>query len=737
MKKLFLALLALPMFVSSCTQDEMIPQTNESKLDGLNIIESPLFSIEQDENAESRVTNLGAWESTDEVGLAFVGDGSIIKWNTNNNVYGNARLFLEDAGEGKAWKTTSVVYEGKHFAYYPFDAEHKTIEPMTKTLATTQEAGAEGYKKMWDKGRFAMSLPRILDNKTAGYNKTNEFKLFTLSNRLNLGLYISDRGDLEDDVNVTVKSVTLKATGMSNNNIFRQGLTLNPKGMTKTYTDAVTLIGKPGYEEKVVELFDQNLSAAVTYDAAVASIQTEIDDENEQMILGTSSAQNDVQLVTLFTFPTVIPTAADAAKLKLSIVVETNFGNVTIDAKDAANKEILNEIISFFNGTNEDKVDYSTRGEYAKNRLIAVDMNNVVLPSSFKIATETDWNDAVKAISMLGKSTSSYTFNLQPTNTEKTVYLNTITLPESDKYKLITVSGNNLQVAEDVALAPAQAVKFNTNLKIDAALSFEPNMLGVVSDYVIKSITVNATGAMTVGQGVQVTSDAIVNNGYIKNDGTISTTKVLDGKVYITNNGNFDNNGTLVNKGASAEIAYVSNSSTGIFKTYYYAAYENVKIDNAGQVILVEGNFDTFANNVKENGGTIEIAKPVATLAELIQQKNLGCTRVTVAENVDLNITNSLLNDLVIAMSEGSTLTGNGATVKQIITLGDASLAGNITVTDLNLQAESTLYVVEGADITVTNLDYSNATVDNSGKVTYSGSITNTNGTWVGETIKK
>ncbi len=736
MKKLFLALLALPMFVSSCTQDEIIPQTDESKLDGLKVIESPLFSIEQDGNAESRVTNLGAWESTDEVGLAFVGDGTNIKWGAN--VYGNARLFLEDAGEGKAWKTTSVVYEGKHFAYYPFDAEQKKIEPMKKTLATTQEAGAEGYKKMWDKGRFAMSLPRVLDNETAGYNKTNEFKLFTLSNRLNLGLYISNRGDLEDDVNVTVKSVTLKATGLSNNNIFRQSLTLNPKYMANTYSHAATLIGKPGYEDKVVELFDANLSAgAVAYDAAVASIQTEIDDENEQMILGTSSAQNDVQLVTLFTFPTVKPDVAEAAKLKLSIVVETNFGNVTIDAKDAANKEILDEIISFFNGLNEDDVDYSTRGEYAKNRLIAVDMNNVVLPSSFKIATETDWNDAVKAISMLGKSTSSYTFNLQPTNTEKTVYLNTITLPESDKYKLITVSGNNLQVAEDVALAPAQAVKFNTNLKIDAALSFEPNMLGVVSDYVIKSITVNATGAMTVGQGVQVTSDAIVNNGYIKNDGTISTTKVLDEKVYITNNGNFDNNGTLVNKGASSEIAFVSNSSTGIFKTYYYAAYENVKIDNAGQVILVEGNFSTFAGNVQNNGGTIEIDKPVATLAELKQQASLGCTRVTVAENVDLNITNTDLSTLVIAMSEGSTLTGNGAKVKQIITLGDASLAGNITVSDLKLQAESTLYVVEDADITVTNLDYSNATVDNSGEVTYSGSITNTNGTWVGETIKK
>ena len=102
-----------------------------------------------------------------------------------------------------------------------------------------------------------------------------------------------------------------------------------------------------------------------------------------------------------------------------------------------------------------------------------------------------------------------------------------------------------------------------------------------------------------------------------------------------------------------------------------------------------------------------------------------------------MNITNTDLSTLVIAMSEGSTLTGNGAKVKQIITLGDASLAGNITVTDLILQAESTLYVVEDADITVTNLDYSNATVDNSGEVTYSGSITNTNGTWVGETIKK
>ena len=734
-KKVLFALLAFPMCIASCTQDELIPQTNEVKLNDLVVIENPSFAISESVGTSSRVTEEGAWELTDEVGLGFVGDGTNIKY-TNKNVYSNARLFLEDDGDGRAWKSTSVVYAGKHFAYYPFDAEHKTIKQMTKTLATTQKAGAEGYKEMWDKGRFAMSLPRILTETEAGYNKTNEFQLFTLSNRLNLGLYISNRGDLEDDVDVAVKSVTLKASGLTNNNIFRQSLTLDASKWVKSYSDITIAADKPEYAEAVKTMFDTEGIKAVTWGAEVANITTTIDATEEQMVLGTSNNQDDVQMVALFTFPTVEVPDAEAEKLKLTIEVMTNFGKVTIDAKDIANEANLKEIITFFNGKNANDVDYSTRGEYAKNRMIAVDMTKVVLPSTFEIATERDWNDAVRAISMLGKSTSTYTFNLKPTNTEKTVYLNAITLPESSKYKAITVSGNNLEVAEDVALAPAQSVKFNTNLKINASLTFEPNMLGEVCDYVIKSITVNETGSMTVGQGVKVTSDNITNNGYIKNEGTISTTKVLTGVAYITNNGLFDNNGTLVNvNGDNSNIAHVVNKGT--FKTYYYAAYEFVKIKNAGQVILVEGNFGQFTDYVVSDGGTIEIAKAVSTLTELKQQVELGCTRVTVAENVDLNIGNNNFGSTVISLSEGSTLTGNNATVKSIVTTGNATLAGKITATYVTLAAESTLSVAENAVININDtLDYSNATVDNSGKVD-ALKIINTNGAWSGVSVNK
>lgn len=766
-EKYLLATLALPMFFAACSADEELTNAGNQELSkNLVAIENPSFVFAPSTLADTRITSDGKWELTDEVGLAFT------NWAGNTadgKVYNNARLFLDG---GNVWKAETVIYEGTHFAYYPYDKEHQTVKKLVAKVGSTQKAAEGGLAEFQDKGRFSISPLKTLDNETAGYGKPTEFNLFTLSNRLGIKMQVSDMGDINGK-DVKVKRVTLKATDADNEEdakIFAQEGTIKADGWPAYVTTNVDGLGTDATEEDMkaakeadaqatLEAFDDETNGVLSTGAftptRVNAITTAIEGD---MILSKTSTEE----VDLFTFPT--KTLQSTSKLSIEIV--TNYGTVTIDENDEANEVNFGKLKDLFNGTGvasgEKTIKYTERGEHISALTFKVDMTKAVLENPIEIRNSADWESAVESISMVGSSAEEYVFKLASTATIKDIVLESMTLPTDGKYQSINVQADDahtLSVGGEVALDGKLNIGTNVTLKIGGSLTFGSNMLGEAKTYEINAIEIGEDATMTVGQGTTVICDDITNNGTLTNNGTISTATTKT-DAYIANNGEFVNNGALINKDASdTDIALVANAADATYKHLFYASYTKVKIQNNGRVVLVQGNFRGFKDNYIAGGnGTVEVEEKVETIARAKELAELGCDRITVAAGKTIELAAAdatVFQNVTIALEEGATLKtdaktkteigavvleANAALAQTTLTAAEESSRQNLNIGNVSFATgvkEKTLTIASGAKVEVTGkLDYSENTVQNNGSVTVAD-LKNENGTWKGTTVVK
>ena len=158
MNKKVLFAVALPLFLSACNNElenvASVEQTNSAEIVGAKLVGNGLTIEVNRGEVESRMEN-GVWAKGDELGLAWyraVGTSSIfadqvsptfnwLSYKGKNDadyqkIYGNHKFSYD----GSVWATQSNVYEGFHFAYYPYAYMKKVDQIVITPNAEPQKA---------------------------------------------------------------------------------------------------------------------------------------------------------------------------------------------------------------------------------------------------------------------------------------------------------------------------------------------------------------------------------------------------------------------------------------------------------------------------------------------------------------------------------------------------------------------------------------------------------------------
>ena len=124
---------ALSTVFAACTQDTELNETI-AKNDFSNI---PMVEAEFTVNTgvDSRMATKFGLEDGDKVGLAWLGDvDGIYPGNTDGKAYQNHPLFCTDATK-KAFKTETMLYVGRYFAYMPYTQGDMAVENIAFSIA--------------------------------------------------------------------------------------------------------------------------------------------------------------------------------------------------------------------------------------------------------------------------------------------------------------------------------------------------------------------------------------------------------------------------------------------------------------------------------------------------------------------------------------------------------------------------------------------------------------------------
>lgn len=199
--KHILTAIALPALLAACSQDtewsEAINQKDFSNIPTVDVE----FGAAIDAN--TRMATKFGWEVGDKIGLAWLGDGDVVTGNTTGKAYQNNPLFCTNASTA-AFKTETMLYIGKYFAYMPYNPGEMTVENIEFT--TEGQVLTTNANDLAKKAIYISPKKVTLSNKeevpageqAAGMGKNIQLNLSRLSNAATLDLTFKNVATLAD-----------------------------------------------------------------------------------------------------------------------------------------------------------------------------------------------------------------------------------------------------------------------------------------------------------------------------------------------------------------------------------------------------------------------------------------------------------------------------------------------------------------------------------------------------------
>lgn len=746
--KFYFLTLAASVAFAACSNEELdninnagIQKAELVELDGVQVTVSK-------EGADSRI-NANGWESTDEVGVGFTNwvsaSGSSTfstnggaretaygsKWvNTSNDVlYANHRLFRTEG----SWKFENVVYEGKHFAYYPLKGAHKTVEALTYELGTVQTFGEETDYQL--NGQFAVTPSYDLVGAQSGKAPVVNFELYTITNRVKLNLEVANFGDIVDPIKV--KSVTIKEASASSS--FAQEVTLGE--MPEAVYDAQNALPATPSAEAVATAqtadydatetaFESGIIAALTYPSASDEMSTTVAGHTGFTTAAPSYAVN------MFFFP-IKTDVTD-----VDVIVETNYGTITIDGTTVAAAGLAKQIDEA-NKTEVTKLQNALKttgafGNFGKSATLTLKLNmaNAVLPS-VSASNDTEWADAVK---IAGQKESVHTINVTGNVTADLTNLpENVTTIDVAATKTLTISGD---VENDLTFTGSGALK--------VAAGTELNIKGeVLESTSVTLIGLDNYGTVTIDENSKVTAGVAINNhGEFTNNGTLTLNALFTNCKHVNTPVGHSCSGILNNNAAiTGTASMLTNNAT----LYQGGTITTVTFNAPGvgsQAISINGA-ELYANSgaslIANVESTAQFDAALAAGASTINAKGVIALNSTLpARDIQLNLQNGAefyiqenaandgSKDICITAESGNCLIKSAASV--YLAIKNLAVDANATLT---IGSEDDTYAKKTA-INVEQLSYPRgATIVNYGWIyAEKGSATNT-GTWNGMDANK
>ena len=688
--KLTFAVLALMSVFTACTKDELPTQQEVAEVPGAKLLGTNL-SADFTFDPLTKVDANGNWTTGDKLGLAW--------WNeTLGGIYANHMFKL---GEDGLFTTYGNVYEGWHFAYYPYVYENQI--GGAKTVAINPE-----QKETIDKDIFTTRLHlSTIQNLTQKYNLEDDklvngyFKMRRAVKALNVALNpVEDITTSDALKDLRIKSVVL--TAATGEQIFRTGnVTVDPtKLAAPLFTDADGKVVAPTVvegvytyptatasfnEEKTAERFYNDLAATLTGATASNTITTVVN--NEGINLG------EKENIRFYTLPVegVNPTAS---AMKLTVNVQNGYFEVaytpapaapaTLTEVQAKNNEQFVKLANAFKtveGVKGYLAEYSPEHEATLGLGLDFVLTADMFHQSFNsIESEEDWNAAVAMVDALGIKTPTFTI-VHGTNPWKFEDVdedgNLVNLPTSSTLTKLIVDGGSMYLNKENANMPATSNKFviNTNVVVEKDL----NVAGKFEVATGKTIKNNATiyagpaadiiSLNNVGKRVVVAYGARVANDAAANKGTVA---------YI------------VNSVAQDDIAKVRTMITEPKIKVNTLVVDGVALDLNAKCVAAGGNGynNTDAEYLSEGNATADLTY------ELVNGGSLT------ANNTDMAASKRSYNvSAVIAKSGNTTITDIHPVDSLVVK------AGVMTATDIELCGAEVITVAENATLNINSTE--------------------------------
>lgn len=687
-KHLIWAALAFPVIFAACSNEDFITETNSPIANG-KVIDGIKFTITKGEDAVNTRLNKDGWENGDIVGLAY-------KIGSDQNVYTNHALKYDKAGDFFA--SSSLIYEGEHFAYFPFDENHLSVKPLKVELAKEQTVGKEN-DMIW-KGGFSISALEELTKKNgSGYGKNAEFVLERLTNTLQLKVKAGNVGDIVP-ADIKLKSVKVATNGTAP---FVQSVTVDPTRLPNVVHDAESALGKDASAAEIATAKATDMTATKT-EMALAGIYgasdkalnyTEAAQSIQTAISGDASIASEYP-VNLLMFPTV---DATSTATNLTITIVTNYGTVEIAKDDAtdgtetekairnANNEAIGKLAALLSGEGHTvggktyKLSEVNSAPLALS--FAVDMTKATM-SEVNIASDTELAEAIKIATNV---TSVSKFNITD------------------------------NVTADLSKIPANVVTIDVadgkTLKVSGEVNHNITFTATGGDDTDGQVEVPAGSTLTIDAKFPDTREVVMQN--LVNWGTIEIGKY--GTLTLNGTANI-NHSVITNKGALTleSDAALTNDKAGAAEGHPECTG---KLDNYGAingttaVMVNKGELHqrgTIADGIKFKDNAISGSEAAVTgsIAISYNGKKLPANS---GEKKQANVTTP--EEMTLALGSGAnTIYINGAvSVNKTLTTG-----ANI---DFVLEKETVFYIMTGAakgdnnvNITVTGTDVKLITLD-------------------------
>ena len=631
--KLFLAALAIPVMFTACSQDELVSNEGVQEVKGVAVGADLEFNVTKG-GADSRLATTG-WEENDIVGMAWTSDevGAAATLLTGGKAYANHPLYYT---AGSSFKSNTMMYKGSYIAYYPFNENLKTIDDLTFSVPAEQTY--EDADDFFGKLIFASDTVGI-QAVNAGTGTTPAITLKQLSNRLGLDLQFKNKATGMTDP-ITVSKVSLNTTD----------------GSFATKVKAVIANWPDNAEENEAKSLE-NMVAASKYLEAVSGSVVEALTVTPATALELAEATTGA-LSTNQVFFNILPgfEAGTAAE----IVVETNYGVVTIDADDifAKNNNVYTTPVADLN---------TVLGEFtlgvgqSKMLRVLVDMSAAEV-DGMTATNATEVRAIVDNWKLKGNNATALTINLaHPASYD-------IANEGKATAENIVLDGLDLSdIPAALTLAAADTIEFTGVTNLKATKDIEFTLSG-------SNRFVEFSGTTTLGN---VTADAIVVAGETTVNGIVNaTTKatvVADAELTIANLGSKLETATFVNAGT------VNIESNG--------ELDATTITNYVEVSASVTNLGTINVGNEESVGTLT----ASTLNNAANSTKLATVRFY---NGTVAVSGTFNDGYYIAVAS------DAMTFAQAIAAGvkDIEVTGEIKFATVTANASAaTIYLKEGA----------------------------------------
>ena len=535
-KKLLMSAFALPIFFTACTNEfeEVAPekQNTQKEIVGAKLVNGLTINVNRFDNATSRLSDAG-WANGDQVGLAWydiTGDitgeqvAKQFAWNSlsedDNKIYGNHK-FIYNSG---AFETQANVYEGAHFAYYPYAYMKQIGELVFKPNAAVQTTD---YKADLYANSFHISAQdTILATSVNEDGKVEKvFDLVRIVNTLKFNLTSEELAEAEYMKTLPITAVELGVYPGADEKIFYNAATIDPQKLPyaiyddKDDSDEDGVVGYDKVETKaqfynVDEYFGDE--KAIILSEPSAKISTEVNNVDYTL----ANAKSEVRM---FLLPTAaLDNTLTSARTWVKVYVPGGYfyirTNKDGDYTTVANQKTLKELREILStGWEAPDGRILKTSELGNQAVKAKDLDAMVKNLNFElvkadfvadysnIKTIDQWNGAVIIADELGETAPTFTV------TGAINFADDEIKTPNGGVKVVTTGAGKLVVKSDVTWPTNIAMGTSENINVEVAAGAT---LTIADNKTLDYAAITNNG--TIALGVKSTLKNVTNNGRIE-----------------------------------------------------------------------------------------------------------------------------------------------------------------------------------------------------------------------------